>query len=526
MIATPRPSDVDFAAKVKSFSPGMLLFAGFLALIITLQVIGGAYQAEFGGYPDEPAHYVTSLMVRDYIAGMQYGEPMEYARNYYDHYPKVAMGHWPPFLYLVQALWMLIFSASRTSILIQMACMTALLAWMVSTAVKRRFGWKAGALAGFLLICLPITQTYTAEVMAETLLVVVSFAAAIFFARYLETERWQDSAWFGLFASLAILTKGSGWDLAIIPPVAIFLTRKYRLLARWTFWLPVGIVGLLCGPWQVMTLQMAERGWTGGEQPNVAFTFQALGIFLKVMASLLSYSLAPLVLIGFVVTVAIPYFRSRVEPEWATMAALILAVWVFHSVVPAGIEERKLIVAIPALILFLFAGGSWLAGRFKWNPAIVAAAGILLFLGTGFSLVRETHYGFIEAAEFIDSRPDLHDKDVLVSSLSDGEGMLISELAMREKRFTHHVLRGTKALSRADWNGARYECFLHNPDDLMQYLREAKVGTIVLDTFPARIAYDHERIIREGIAKYSDHFRLIGTFAAAGNGTVQVYKVN
>jgi hypothetical protein len=521
MIATLQPSGTVYDTKARLVRPQLLAFTLFMGLTVALQVLGGAYQAEFGGYPDEPAHYVTSLMVRDYIAGMNYTDPMKFARNYYAHYPKVAIGHWPPFLYLVQGLWMLVLPTSRTSILLQMAAMTAFLAWMVWATVKRHFGWKAGILAGFLTVCLPITQMYTAEVMAETLLAIVSFAAAIYFARYLESERWQDSALFGLFASLAVLTKGSGWDLALVPPVAIVLTRKYRLLLTWKFWIPVLVVSATCGPWQVMTLQMAERGWTGGDSPSIGFFFEAMKEFLKIMGNMMGWVLAPLVLLGIVVKL-----RSRINPEWATMFALVLAVWVFNSVVPAGIESRKMFVVIPPLIMFLFAGGSWLAERFRWNPAMVAAACVALFFLSGFSLVKETHYGFIEAAEFIESRPDLHHKDILVSSERDGEGMLISELAMKETRLQHTIIRGTKALSQADWNGGAYECFLRNTDDVMRYFGRNNIGAIVLDTFPARIKFDHDRLLREAIAEHPDHFRLIGTFSAAPGGAVQVYQVN
>src|SRR5258705_5496858 len=116
MIATQQPSGTKLTAQARLVRPQLLAFALFVGVTVALQILGGAYQAEFGGYPDEPAHYVTSLMVRDYIAGMDYTDPMTFARNYYAHYPKVAIGHWPPFLYLIQGLWMLVLPTSRTSI--------------------------------------------------------------------------------------------------------------------------------------------------------------------------------------------------------------------------------------------------------------------------------------------------------------------------------------------------------------------------------------------------------------------------
>lgn len=48
----------------------VVAFAVLLGLVVALQAAGGAHASGFGGYPDEPAHVVTSLMVRDFIAGL------------------------------------------------------------------------------------------------------------------------------------------------------------------------------------------------------------------------------------------------------------------------------------------------------------------------------------------------------------------------------------------------------------------------------------------------------------------------
>ena len=54
---------------------GIVAFAVLLGFVVTLQALGGAYASGFGGYPDEPAHLVTSLMVRDFIAGLDFRHP-------------------------------------------------------------------------------------------------------------------------------------------------------------------------------------------------------------------------------------------------------------------------------------------------------------------------------------------------------------------------------------------------------------------------------------------------------------------
>jgi hypothetical protein len=511
----------------KRFWRGISVALVFFGATVSLQVLSGAYHSEFSGYPDESAHYVTSLMFRDYIAGLHYTEPIKFATDYYQHYPKVAIGHWPPLFYMVGGLWMLLFSPARASILLCLALLTTLLAWMTYTFVKKRFGWSAGVLAGLLLICLPLVQRYSDEVMSETLLTIVSFASALYFARYIETLRWQDSAFFGLFASLAILTKGSGWDLALIPPVTLFLTRRFGLLAKWSFWLPAVIVVALCAPWQWITIGMAHQGWDGGDHPTLGYTTHALAGYGPVFVNLLGWGLVPLVLIGIAVAIVMPYFEKKIEPAWAAVFALIPASWIFHSIVPVGVEDRKMIVAVPAAIALLFAGGVWSAKRLRWNPAIVAIAAILVFAVQEFSLISEVHYGYIEAARYISGSRDLENTKILISSERDGEGMLTSELAMAAKnRPEYRILRATKVLSKTDWDGNVFACLYQTPDALLEYLHKAHIDLVVSDTLPPFSPFQHQRVLAETIARYPDRLKLLASFKGETQGAVSVYRVN
>jgi hypothetical protein len=510
---------------------GAALFLVLFTIVVSLQIASGAYGSEFGGYPDEPAHYVTSLMVRDYVAQLHWFGPTQFAENYYAHYPKVAFGHWPPLLYVVQAAWMLVFSPARASVLLELALLTAMLAFSLYALARRWFGWKAAAAAGLLLACLPEIQLYTDEVMAETLLVLVTLWGVIFFARYMDSERWQDSMWFGIFSSLAVLTKGNGWEIAFMPPVALVLTRRWRLLLRPAFWLPALIVGVVCVPWQFWSFPLVHRGWTGGDAPTAAYALQAMGAFVKILGRFMGSILTAFALLGIVVTVVVPFFRSKVEPIWAAMLGLILGVWTFHLLVPAGVESRKMICAIPALILFLCAGGKWVADRLPmgsltpWRPAVVTAMLAAAFMLQTFAIPREVYYGFTDAAQFVAGRTDRRDLKVLVSSERDGEGLLISETAMREHRPTHTFLRGTKVLSSSDWTGSAYKSAFASAPDLQKYLAKTGVGLVVIDTYSPRIRFLHHELILEAIRQNPGSWQLLRTFQGqpGSNGEVQVY---
>src|SRR5689334_23060800 len=83
----------------------LLVFAVAISVTILLQVLGGAWKAECGGYPDEPAHFMTGLMIRDYLVSGFHKSPIAFAEDYYLHYPKVAFGMWGPLLHICEAIF-------------------------------------------------------------------------------------------------------------------------------------------------------------------------------------------------------------------------------------------------------------------------------------------------------------------------------------------------------------------------------------------------------------------------------------
>src|SRR5262245_42475830 len=217
----------------------LLICSLFFVVAVALQAFGGAFRSEFGGADDEAAHYVTGLMVRDYIGALRLASPMRFAEDYYIHYPQVALGHWPPFFYVVQAAWTLPFSPSRLSMFLMMSLLTTLLAGTVYHVIRSEFCSKAGIATALLLIALPLIQAYNGMVMAEILMTLLSFWAVLHFGRFLTTEKWQYAAGFGICAMLAILTKGNGLSLALVPPLAVVFSRRFHLLTRPSFWCPV-----------------------------------------------------------------------------------------------------------------------------------------------------------------------------------------------------------------------------------------------------------------------------------------------
>src|SRR5580698_3235399 len=139
-----RKDDLRLGTKPSRFArhgrPALAFLAMALAallLVHAMQIHVGADRASFGAYPDESSHYLSGLLVRDYIAHGFPGSPVHYAMNYYLHVPYFAIGHWPPLFYLLEGFWMMVFGHSHAAVLWLIASISALLATTIFAMATR-----------------------------------------------------------------------------------------------------------------------------------------------------------------------------------------------------------------------------------------------------------------------------------------------------------------------------------------------------------------------------------------------------
>ena len=156
-------------------------------------------------------------MLRDFLLGGEFSHPMAFAKSFYLHYPKVAIGQWPPFLYAVLGSWMVVFGASRTAALTLIAITAVATTTLIYLVGRPRVGRPPALLAGLVFLTSPLVQQSTDQVMTEHLVTLLALSSALLFARYARTVRLADALLFGILAALAILTRGSAWALALVP---------------------------------------------------------------------------------------------------------------------------------------------------------------------------------------------------------------------------------------------------------------------------------------------------------------------
>ncbi|MGI8897482.1 MAG: ArnT family glycosyltransferase [Pyrinomonadaceae bacterium] len=520
--------------KLKYFLVGHVpIFLLFFAAAFLLQWVGGAYKADFGGHSDEGAHYVTGLMVRDYVASGHLTSPMRFAEEYYVHYPKVALGHWPPVFYLVQSAWTLPFSPSRTSILLLMAFLTALLAASVCSVIRSDFGIQAGMAAGLLLVSLPLIQLYTNMVMGESLLTLLMFLAVLSFGRYIDTERWQDTVKFGAIASIAILTKQGALSLALVPPIALLLSRRLYLLLRPSFWYPAVIVGLLCGPWYLKTSQMAQQGLPDLVSTHLegsGWLLRAARFFSWGVVKITGVGLSLLIAAGFIARLVKAYQGMKVGGKWAAAGALILSVLLLQSLVPTDFDPRYLIPTAPALLMFFVAGVAWTSERLplkglslRQKTVALALVAALIYAGETFTIPRKSDHGFTKVAQDLLNKQQFQRSVFMISSDTNGEGAFISEVARMETRPGHVVLRAFKVLSR--YRGGRRENIFQTTSQIMDYLDSIPVGILVMNTTPDAMSLEHHQQLMQTVKDFPERWELLGSYPGRVKGGVPPSQV-
>jgi hypothetical protein len=503
------PSRVLAAVSVVVVASLLFLFG------VALASRGGVFRSELTRESDEPAHYITALLVRDYVAQGMPGKPLAFAKNYYLHYPKVAFGHWPPIFYVLQAAWMLVFGVSRTSVLCLILTTTALLGATLYAVVTRALGsWAAGLATAALFVCLPLVQAYSGVLMADMIVALLSFWTILVWARYMDAPSWRLAIGFALLSIATILTKGNGFALALVPPMAIMLCRRWEVLKRLSLYGSVLLVVAGAAPWHLITLRLVL--------PTMQYPFSAgfmassslflWGQLLRAPGILVS----AFALVGVAAKVVGPYRSGRVESLWGTAFAQIIAVWLFHTLVPAGLEKRYLLAALAPWLMFAAAGIQWvsdrLSGRFLpargWAVVLSSVAGIVFF-ATVFDIPQKRGVGLQEVAEELTSNPEFRNSVIMCSSQGNGEAILISEVAMREARPGHIILRANRMLADNDWNGDNYKIKMKTPAEVEQFLEAAAVDVVVLDLKP-----DHD---------FEHHQQLLATVRGPGWRRIGIY---
>ncbi len=450
-------------------------------------------------------------MAYEYIRTALFSNPMQFAESFYIRFPKVALGHWPPVYYAMLATAHLAGGPWIETARVLSAAICAAIAWVLFVRVRRDRGAIAGALCAAVFLVLPPVQAASWMVMSDLLVGFFMLLAALAFAAFMESNGWREAAWFTMWSSLAILTKGSAWALGIFMVLAPLAARRlncYR--SRW-YWISGVAIVLIAAPFYLLA-ESLQVGYHADVTNLLRGAADVAGRF-TVLAHF--HGFLPGVVLVVAGAGAIAMWRERNCTGMAALALIVSQV-VFLILLPLTIEGRYLMPSAIAVML-LFSRGMSLTGFAAGQVAVAALC---------FAVCGIVDVGRVDGYRaVVDSIPYRQQGTViLVSSDSPGEGALVAERLEHDRARAGVVLRGTKVLANSDWDGSHYRLTYKSAEEVREYLRSVPVHYVVIDETGTSEA--HQELLKSAVQSAPEEFRLAGRYPITGRrqGEVLVYE--
>ena len=473
------------------------------ALLIVMQYRSGAFAADLAADNDEPAHAVSSLMVHDYLVQGLPHNPLTFARMFYAHYSKVAIGHWPPLFYCAEGLWMLLLGRNRAALLLFVALCGAALACSIFFMVRRRSSTPAALMSLAILMSPLVFHQILQGVRSDLLLALLIFWAAVHCGEYMHSRSRRNFVLFWLFTIAALLVHGRAGVLLFVP---FFLLPIYPARNKWRWW----IAGVL-----LLAASQIPHFFRMSDHFSVLVVLSDARRSLASLVFVSSWLVVALALLGL-------RFVLRDGPErqfWGAMAGLAVGGFVFSVAVPVPWDDRY---SVPTFVaIAVLAGGGVQA--------------VLNRISASRPMLRRATYGIVAAAALawtvavvvhVEKKPDPGYRNMIAGCLLCGhevglvagdarhEGALIAEASLSDPGRTHTVLRASKVLSQSSWSGYGYRPQFSSPSQVLAYLDQANVSVVVIQNQYSRTDVDQ---LRSALgASDGDWVLMNGAFPAEG----------
>jgi Dolichyl-phosphate-mannose-protein mannosyltransferase len=502
---------------LRSWIPLVLVFAASLLTVRLVQTAANAPGAAFGGFSDEPAHYVAGLLVHDYLPRLFHESPMHFVQDYHTRLPYIGLGVWPPLFYGVEGLWMLLFGIQRGSALMLVALGAAGMATLLYAALKPRYGpWMAlGGPALFLMI--PGVQWSACMVMADLMCSLLAWTAVLFFARYYDTQKTRDALLMGVFIGLSLLTKNSTLFVLLVPPIAVLGTWRWDLVRKPALWMGGVLAVAIYAPW----LMISHSIMLIGHNPELLPGFwETQRHYVRTLWEQ-TYFLLPL----SAVYAAYAAIRSRGKLDGLSVSMIALvpacSLGIFVGTVP--VQPRLLMLACAAVVVLAVSLISEVLRRPAPAGGAAMALAVVIFGGINWLNFRFPPVNDLHATvELLRSRDGSHPGSVLVPSAR--EGPWIAEFAQAESpRPGRVLLRPTKMLGEEDWNGTSWKPYYSSVEEMKGFFKRTPVKYFILGR-PGRRSYPHDDLLRAMAESDPSWWRLVYDSDAGSGKGYQVYE--
>jgi 4-amino-4-deoxy-L-arabinose transferase-like glycosyltransferase len=379
----------------------------------------------------------------------------------------------------------LLLGASTSALFVLQALTLAGLATLTYHLGRRLLPKALAAAAGMGVIALPLALKLSLHVMSDVLLALLCLWAAILWAWYLRMPSIRRALVWGCVAAAAILTKGSGIGLCLLPPVATLLAGKWRLALTGSWWCSALPVAVLAAPWMLYSTGISKEGMT--QLSPWQYFLQAVPYHLKAIPAVFGWPFTLLASAGIVGGLITGWRRKALLPETASLAGMAFGMTAVLLLVPVGLSTRYMLTLAPAMLLAAAAALHW----FPWR-------GNVALLGKALSIFA-------------------------CNLLLIPPGILL-----RKEVNGFHAAVARSGIS-SDWMGRGYHTAFNTPKELLEHLDRLNITRVFLDqSMPTNQRTAHERLLEAALdgakAAWALDFEQTVSRSPWENGRMRIYQ--
>lgn len=438
---------------------------------------------------------------------------MAAATDFYIHYPKISIGHWPPMYYAFLGLAFMLLPATLPVAFGINIVVATLPVIGVSAALSLLSGRRA-ALAGAVIYALaPLVLEGQVMFMVDQPLTACLIGATALWIAYSLKADWLKVLGFALLAALAVLIKGNGWLAVFIPAFHIVMTRNWKQLFSIKLYVAAALAAVLVVPWYMLTAKIAADGFN--YHAGIAYALKALTANLLTLVK----NLTPIgALLAFFACIAEYRERKQSPRRWTIVSgivSLVLATLTLQSLVPVDIVDRYMAPALPAMVVLAVIGAQRLLTRVRSAaprlsaPLVAVLLAVMLMPGVMHLAQRQpkadTGIASITQRLAADGKPSV----TVVDGTSAAEGAFIAEMAVRDANLQSYVIRASKLLADSNFMGSSYELKFQDPAQALAELRRLGIQHVVLVREGNAYAFPHSEQLRMALTRSDSGFRLV-----------------
>lgn len=236
---------------------GWMLAAALLSLLIGVAYYLSAPLEAGIRWPDSPRHALNGAFVYDAMLAFPWQDPLGWADAYYNQYPALTFGFYPPLPSMMLVPFYAVFGVSTASSVGLMAACMALLCFGLYS-IGTRLVSPLAAIAGVLFLAgAHEVLIWGRQMMLETPMMMFVVGSLLFFMRYLDSAKaWELVLSAALMVAALYVKQTAGIYAVAMIAIGLWTTRG-AMLARPHVWIVAAIAVVAMVPLVLLQLKFA-----------------------------------------------------------------------------------------------------------------------------------------------------------------------------------------------------------------------------------------------------------------------------